>query len=311
MIGAILGVASIAGSAIQSAINYRQQQKAYDYQRWLNEERMKREDNAYQRAVADMKNAGLSPLGAVASSAGEMSAGPAPQYDDKVTQSIANSLQGMQLQEQSRVNDSTIALNNSQAAKNYADYSGKLTENVYKSSQILTQLEKTRAEIAGQLEQNKITSAEADKRKVLLDKRIDDLQANIDKMNKQLEIMTETQLYNKILGVPTGTSWSSSGTSPIGYGQTTGKILAEQNAIDSSNKQTRYNAEKIAEQNYKDELKLRERRLSELKVLSDKTKGVSDRNNYYLAKKSLEQFKKSKKDWIKARVDSIMSKNYE
>lgn len=62
--------------------NYEWQKTQWEYQKQLNNLAMQREDNAYSRAVNDLKNAGLSPL-MLSSGAGAqaLNSGVAPQYD--------------------------------------------------------------------------------------------------------------------------------------------------------------------------------------------------------------------------------------
>lgn len=62
--------------------NYEWQKTQWDYQKQLNQLAMQREDNAFQRARADLEKAGLSPLMlSSGSSAQALNAGVAPQYD--------------------------------------------------------------------------------------------------------------------------------------------------------------------------------------------------------------------------------------
>ena len=58
------------------------QQSQFDYQKQLNATQMQREDNAYQRAAADVAAAGLSPLSITGgASSSPLSSAPAPQMD--------------------------------------------------------------------------------------------------------------------------------------------------------------------------------------------------------------------------------------
>lgn len=62
--------------------NFNLQQQQFNYQKQLNQLQMDREDTAYQRAVTDLKNAGLSPLALTGGSQAQpLNAGTAPQMD--------------------------------------------------------------------------------------------------------------------------------------------------------------------------------------------------------------------------------------
>ena len=75
-----------AAGVVDTALNYKtaqqnlaMQQQQFEYQQQLNNLQMEREDTAWQRSVADMQKAGLSPLNASASQTSGLTAGTAPQ----------------------------------------------------------------------------------------------------------------------------------------------------------------------------------------------------------------------------------------
>ena len=66
-------------------MNFDQQQQAYEYQKWLNEQQMQREDEAYQRKLKDVTAAGFNPIlaaGGSGSPSSPLHAGAAPQMAD-------------------------------------------------------------------------------------------------------------------------------------------------------------------------------------------------------------------------------------
>ena len=65
--------------------NFESQKEAYEYQKWLNEQQMTREDEAYQRKLKDMTAAGFNPIlasGGSGESTSPLRAGSAPQMAD-------------------------------------------------------------------------------------------------------------------------------------------------------------------------------------------------------------------------------------
>lgn len=93
------GIAALGAAGISAAVsrkNRKAQEKMYKDQQKENDLTREREDNAYQRSVADMRSAGLSPLGATGASAGSMSVADAPQMDSSFTQGISQAGQAAQ-----------------------------------------------------------------------------------------------------------------------------------------------------------------------------------------------------------------------
>jgi len=102
----MVGLASGASNVLGTIGNFFNQNRAYDQQAEYNKLQMQREDTAYQRKVADLKAAGLSPMLAVGSG-GSASApahvGQAPQIDtDKLNalSMVQQVMAGQQMKEQ-------------------------------------------------------------------------------------------------------------------------------------------------------------------------------------------------------------------
>lgn len=109
-------------SAFASVLNYRSQKQALAYQKKLNAIQMQREDSAYQRAVADARKAGLSPLavsGTSGASAGSLNAGSAPMLEPGNALSVAADPLEYRLAREQQDNNNVVA--QSTADKNRAD----------------------------------------------------------------------------------------------------------------------------------------------------------------------------------------------
>lgn len=301
---------SIASNAMASYANFQQQKENLNYQQYLNTLRMKREDNAYQRAVADMKKAGLSPLGAVASSAGELSTGETPQIDiSGVNEAVANAIAKKQADTEQKEADGRISLMSSQQDKADAETAGIQMENIYKLQNLQAEYEKKLIEVEDLKQKKLIDEAEAERRSDLLDKRIKDIEANIESIENETKIKRESAEWNESLGHNPAESWSSSSDSLIGQAQVDTKALhdrySESNAKKADEKNLSKRIHEDAVNDWNEELKLRQQRVDELYSLWKKERGISNRQNYDLARKSLSEFKKAKGEWIKNRERSL------
>lgn len=129
MIGAILGIGSLAGNAITSAMNYNQQKRELAYQHALQERIFQREDSAYQRTVKDMRAAGLSPLSMNGTNgAGEAIATQAPQNDfdaGAAVGSLLNAASAMEDLKTKKLLNQKQELENRFAADTYNDRIGR------------------------------------------------------------------------------------------------------------------------------------------------------------------------------------------
>lgn len=134
MLPAILG--SAAAGIGTSVFNYLSQRETVDYQKKLNAKIMAREDSAYQRAVRDAQQAGLSPLvvtGTSGASAAPMSAAPAPELSNSLAGLPSSLVDAMTVRNQS-------SLTTAQIDKLNAETQGQNITNAYSEVSIISKL---------------------------------------------------------------------------------------------------------------------------------------------------------------------------
>lgn len=143
-----IGLSVDPASAFASVLNYRSQKETLAYQKKLNAIQMQREDSAYQRAVADARKAGLSPLavsGTSGAAAGALNAGSAPMLEPGNALSVASDPLEYRLAREQQDNNNVVA--QSTADKNSADASSaqqdaqrKIVENRYVEQDVQSRL---------------------------------------------------------------------------------------------------------------------------------------------------------------------------
>ncbi len=107
--------------------NFKYQQDAYEYQKWLNAQQMEREDTAYQRKLNDITGAGFNPIlaaGGSGSASSPLRAGVAPQMDDTsgaLRDAVGSIFQMISFKKDLAMKDANIHLMKSQASKAAAD----------------------------------------------------------------------------------------------------------------------------------------------------------------------------------------------
>lgn len=297
---------NIAAAGVSALASYAMNERNIKMQQRENDLTRQREDNAYQRAVRDARDAGLSPLAVVPNGGASAQSLTAPQQmENPVSSGISayEKVKALQIQDessrkQSELIDSQVGLNNAQASVADADFQRKLVENSYVASKELLEVQKAREEVGKLKADKKISEEEASRRAELLDKRIEDLKSNIEKLDQQIRLANENAEYNRSLGASPSTSWSASETSAIGYGQATGKALAEQSANAKVLKKRQDTAKKQAEVEYFNTLKRLEEHYQKMKDINKTDKGVTARQNRDLAEKAVKDFKKNKSKFI-------------
>lgn len=109
----LINSAGVGGSLLSSALNYRSQRKTLEYQKGIQKQIFKREDNAMQRKVQDLEKAGLhrTLAAGAGSAAGNIAPVKAPQIDanaSEITQNVlSKKLMGAQIKAQNMLAEKT------------------------------------------------------------------------------------------------------------------------------------------------------------------------------------------------------------
>lgn len=222
-------IGNIAGSFISAVSAERINQENINYQKRANALQMTREDNAYQRAVRDAQRAGLSPLAVLGTSGAQSQPLAAPQVSQNSAQ------RGLETFNALRATQSQIAYNNALTAKTNEDTVGQTIANANSQASYTGKLLKLYEEVS-----NIKTTTEREREflREYRDRLTEELKGlRLGNEGKAVANLTasESKTYNDALGLNPQASWSASATTPIGYGMSVGKTLAEQKSRDSNN----------------------------------------------------------------------------
>lgn len=185
-------------------IAFQREQNEVDYQHQLTENEITRarEDNAYQRAVADAMSAGLSPLsvnGGAAANAMEASQGTAPhnqfaaQADTTTAGIIASGISnaiGSFLQTQKVQSD--VEYQKSASRKMNAESTAINIDNAVKGEQLQKQLDMITAQIDKLTEERKSLEESRKGHELENQKKIEELNTYAESLKKDLELKTES-----------------------------------------------------------------------------------------------------------------------
>lgn len=222
-------VGNIAGSFISAISAERINQENINYQKKVNAMQMTREDNAYQRSVRDAQRAGLSPLAVVGTGGAQSQPLTAPQISQNPAQ------RGLETFNALRATQSQIEYNNALTSKTNEDTVGQAISNANSQAKYTGNLLKLYEEVSNI---NAVTSREREFLREYRTRLAEELKglrlANEGKAVANLTA-SESKKYNDSLGVNPQASWSASASTPIGYGMSVGKTLAEQKARDANN----------------------------------------------------------------------------
>lgn len=196
-----------------------------------------REDTAYTRAVIDAKRAGISPLAVSGTSGFSAQSMPAPQVSENPVS------RGLETFNQLRLSDSQLAYNNALSAKTVEETKGQAISNSNAQAQYSAKLIKLLEE------SSKIhteTSREAEflrEYRHRLQEELKGLRLGNEAQAVDTLIKDRSRVYNENLSLNPATSWSSSASSPVGYGLATASAAMKNanNAFqDKQNKENLY-----------------------------------------------------------------------
>lgn len=187
----------------QGQENLQMQKEQMEYIKKLNEEIMKREDNAYQRQVNDLRKAGLSPLIADnggAGAGGTMTPYQAPQnttdYNALGTNfntAMANISSNKFMQQELNIKNSAT---NAQNEKTNAEAEGIRIDNIHREEEHLANLENTKEktnEIKQQINESKARIENMKKEHALNVAKHTEDRKNNDKMRQKIEMQLMEQ----------------------------------------------------------------------------------------------------------------------
>lgn len=212
-------VGALAGAAVSGATNALIAHSNMSAQARENRITRSREDNAYQRAVADAQRAGLSPLAVVGTDGASAQSMTAPSMDSDIVSKGIGSFTAL------RQNQSQLDLNNAQIANINSETVSRNIENSFKASEHLLGLSKMYEEIAHMQITNQRDKIYRDNLLRLLNSQIANFNSqaglNNAKASEQVRATASAKLsskYNLLHGLPSDTTHSLSHAGIFGSG---------------------------------------------------------------------------------------------
>lgn len=254
---------SVLGAAINKRASDYAAKKAAEAQEKVNAEQIafareqneitrQREDNAHQREVTDLRNAGLSPLGSMSGAsastglnadlssegftrAAEIQAAGAQGFGNALQSSVGNFAQAVGNYTQLKNAQVGETVGNSVAAYNQSKTDETDINNSTLAAMNADKLLELEEKIRNLKKRNVIDGAKADKAEEFVDAEIESMSQNASNARSQAALHDQKYKFNEEdavffndLGLPKDTSVSLSASTPIGYGQVTGRNLWHQ-----------------------------------------------------------------------------------
>lgn len=196
------------GNALAAAINYKSQANSLAYQKQLNKLQMQREDTAYQRAVSDAMQAGLSPLavsGTSGAASGALTAGNAPQFALGGSASANLEIDSRRLRMEESAVLSSNAKNAAETSKANAEAEAQMTANKYQEAQILNDLKQQSANLDNTLADTSLKGASREKilnEKKYVQQQIAESEARVKQIQQDITFRAQDKWRFDNAGLP-------------------------------------------------------------------------------------------------------------